>query len=1131
MMAVKKEGHGRSIEDLEKEITCAICHEHYTDPKILPCLHYYCKQCIRALALRTGVDKPFSCPECRTDTTLPQGGVDHLKPAFFINRMKEIHSKLSRVHGKVEAVCENCSGDKAEAFCRQCAEFICADCVRSHQKMKTFTGHKTVSLDELKEGGAKDIVVLGVPLKMCEEHDEQMKIFCFDCNKLICLYCTIKEHSGHNHELVKKAAQKVKKELLEQLKPLKKVHVNLSHSVEEINITKSKVKVQVDGVTEHIKTSFRELRQILANREQELLKETTAKGAQKLDLLSAQEKKLSTSRAVVQSVIEYTEQCLEHSADDEVMCVHAEIQSRIDREINTEVVEPLILVKGVSSVDNSSTGVSQIDLPGSESRHTDLEEAYPIAEGESHHTDMEAIAESESRHTDLEEAYPIAGGESRHTDMEEAYPIAGGESRHTDMEEAYPNAECESRHTDMEEAYPIARGESRHTDLEEDYPIAECESRHTDLEEAYPIVGGESRHTDMEEAYPNAECESRHTDLEEAYPIAGGESRHTDLEEAYQIAEDESHHTDLEEAYPIAGGESRHTDMEEAYPIARGESRHTDMEEAYPNAECESHHTDLEEAYPNAECESRHTDLEEAYPIAGGESRHTDMEEAYSNAECESRHTDMEEAYPIARGKSRHTDLEEDYPIAECESRHTDMEEAYPIAKGESRHTDMEEAYPNAECESRHTDLEEAYPIAGGESRHTDLEEAYPNAECESRHTDLEKAYPIAGGESRHTDMEEAYPNAECESRHTDLEEAYPIARGESRHTDMEEAYPNAECESRHTDLEEAYPIAGGESRHTDMEEAYPIARGESRHTDMEEAYPNAECESRHTDLEEAYPIAGGESRHTDMEEVCLTSPTEVKATVKAHHYQLEEADIKFQTQIQHTKYLVSGEGIKSAKVNRQAEFFVAGKHLFSLKCHLKSLTNNLITECEVDRVDGYKCRIQYTPTVRGRHKITLTIQGQEVAGSPFPVLVSIHPTQLVKPLWDFDCCGHSIAVNSAEEVVVAGNYDVAVYSKKGQIIKKIYFLRTYGLHPHCVTVDSDNCVYISCNRYGDHEIIKLTSTLVFMKRSGQIDGSSFQGMLINGDELMACGVVFNKELELVRKIPHSYVWIIRVIR
>ena len=41
------------VKDLEKEIICHSCQDHYIDPKVLPCLHYYCKQCIYRLALRT----------------------------------------------------------------------------------------------------------------------------------------------------------------------------------------------------------------------------------------------------------------------------------------------------------------------------------------------------------------------------------------------------------------------------------------------------------------------------------------------------------------------------------------------------------------------------------------------------------------------------------------------------------------------------------------------------------------------------------------------------------------------------------------------------------------------------------------------------------------------------------------------------------------------------------------------------------------------------------------------------------------------------------------------------------------------------------------------------------------------
>ena len=39
----------KGLEELE--ITCPICQDYFREPKILPCFHYYCKECVRQLAL------------------------------------------------------------------------------------------------------------------------------------------------------------------------------------------------------------------------------------------------------------------------------------------------------------------------------------------------------------------------------------------------------------------------------------------------------------------------------------------------------------------------------------------------------------------------------------------------------------------------------------------------------------------------------------------------------------------------------------------------------------------------------------------------------------------------------------------------------------------------------------------------------------------------------------------------------------------------------------------------------------------------------------------------------------------------------------------------------------------------
>ena len=335
-----KDVEKKGVQDLEKEITCAICHEHYTEPKVLPCCHYYCKQCIHNLALRTGTDKPFPCPECRKDTTLPEASVDNLPTAFFVNRMKEVHSKLELAHGKVEAKCEMCLEDKAEAFCRQCTKFICADCVKAHQRLKTlFPGHKISTLNELKEGGAKEILIQEPSHESCKVHDQPKNIFCYDCDILICRDCTIKDHLGHNYEFIKVAGPEAKKMLIQQLEPLRKSQRSLSCAIKEIQTTLAEVEDQGGSVANTIKCSCAELHAIIDNHQESLLTEAATRVQQKVKHLSGQEKSLSTAYASVQSVIEYTEQYLEHSPNDKVVCMRVEMQSRIDREIQEQQKE------------------------------------------------------------------------------------------------------------------------------------------------------------------------------------------------------------------------------------------------------------------------------------------------------------------------------------------------------------------------------------------------------------------------------------------------------------------------------------------------------------------------------------------------------------------------------------------------------------------------------------------------------------------------------------------------------------------------------------------------------------------------------------------------------------------------
>ena len=330
-MAEAPDIRDKPLDQLEKEITCAVCQGHYQHAKLLPCNHYYCGACIEKIA-KHARGKPFDCPECRKETRLPPGGVAELQGAFFVERMKDVYGKMAKAEGKVEAVCEQCGGGTSVAFCRQCAEFICSDCVRIHQKLKVFAGHVVASLEDLKKGGAKNIPLKEAPPPKCSDHDQLSKIFCFDCNCLICRDCTIIDHNGHNFNFLTKCAPESRKTLRDSLAPLQKVQADIAAAEKTLDTEQAKVASQKKEVCQSIEQSFDMLKALLDRRKAELVKKASSLAEEKKDALTAQKKGLQVAQTEIQSLVEFVERNIEITSDHDLMCIRTQLQTKMEEE-------------------------------------------------------------------------------------------------------------------------------------------------------------------------------------------------------------------------------------------------------------------------------------------------------------------------------------------------------------------------------------------------------------------------------------------------------------------------------------------------------------------------------------------------------------------------------------------------------------------------------------------------------------------------------------------------------------------------------------------------------------------------------------------------------------------------------
>ncbi len=222
-----------------------------------------------------------------------------------------------------------CPGGKATAFCRQCVQFMCEKCVELHQRMKMFATHIVSILDELKQGGVKKLTFENPPPPKCEDHEELKKIFCFDCNKLICRDCIVIEHTGHNYEFVKKSAPATRKKLMEHLSPLKNLLPDLSTAVNQVKGTKNKIQAQKELTERQVNTKFQELHNTLDRCKVRILRESSTLVDSNMEKLTVQEKGLGTT----QSLIEFVECTLENASDEELITMQEQVVSRIDAEV------------------------------------------------------------------------------------------------------------------------------------------------------------------------------------------------------------------------------------------------------------------------------------------------------------------------------------------------------------------------------------------------------------------------------------------------------------------------------------------------------------------------------------------------------------------------------------------------------------------------------------------------------------------------------------------------------------------------------------------------------------------------------------------------------------------------------
>jgi len=154
-------------------------------------------------------ESEFLCPACKASTTIPDTKLPRDQWASFFRLNSTMISIMENETETPDNECEWCRRDHnkvtAEFYCTGCREGLCADCRKSHQRIKLLMKHVIVSVNDVK-----DISDFGRIIDFddaCPRHQSKpLELYCTEHRKLCCVMCFATSHRECNMRDIHDAA-------------------------------------------------------------------------------------------------------------------------------------------------------------------------------------------------------------------------------------------------------------------------------------------------------------------------------------------------------------------------------------------------------------------------------------------------------------------------------------------------------------------------------------------------------------------------------------------------------------------------------------------------------------------------------------------------------------------------------------------------------------------------------------------------------------------------------------------------------------------------------------------------------------------------------------------------------------
>ena len=374
----------QQLSKIRNELTCSICQNLFDTPKILPCLHNFCAECLQKNMQKRPKEKPggdardeLICPLCndpKTPIRLPAEGVSALKTNFtfenLINHLRLEDTVTGGGGGKESApssgkesttapenasMCLMCAQDPAISFCTICNLSLCSHCEDSHRRVLDTKTHQIVPLgselmasshdghlpaEKSKRKGSKSSPSEFSGIKhnpwKCDKHKtENVKMYCKPpCDEVICVHCAItKPHKPHDFYFAEEIIDEYREKLVRLTTETEQIEQEFGKAMDTIKKTITRLEESGEAKEKDVREQNELLKKELDRQEAVLIQQVRGITEKKKRCLNEQFDELKRMRATLQEGGKFATDIKENCIPVEFLFLWSQIELRL-RELN-----------------------------------------------------------------------------------------------------------------------------------------------------------------------------------------------------------------------------------------------------------------------------------------------------------------------------------------------------------------------------------------------------------------------------------------------------------------------------------------------------------------------------------------------------------------------------------------------------------------------------------------------------------------------------------------------------------------------------------------------------------------------------------------------------------------------------